>query len=115
MAKSLRQAYDYWQDQPGNCHAPSHASEETQPDLRAYTWRERASVFLLSHNDRLATPPSKRIRPQGADDTTALSLLFRSPSGSPVTGPESQDRRVFIIDTPIPTRCSGHDLSCTRR
>ena len=49
----MRQAYDYWQDQPGNYRTPPHARIiqhthiETQPHTRGFEWRRSHTASLL--------------------------------------------------------------------
>src|SRR6218665_957961 len=73
MASSLRQAYDYWQDQPGSYRRPPSrgaSNDQRSPhraELASHSHDDTTVVFhrSLTHAPRPPTPPPPPRRPTG--------------------------------------------------
>ena len=90
IAQSLRQAYDYWQDQPGNCFGVDRPRRAAPPRV----CRPRHDALLSISRSSLALAPDGFVFALPAKQTSTSSSIARMPPAR-AGNADTRDNLVF--------------------
>ena len=105
----MRQAYDYWQNQPGNYPEPRRASGENAPWRPPRGWAE---CYIEGEHARWTQPGGAACADAGCRQTTIQLPPLSFPRGGPPQG-------IRVFRPPCQAACAlqveGHDHQSTPR